>query len=162
MAIVKVVPKVYPGKADLIRVIQYVAGEGKKKKNVMARGGINILLSTTEFIAYQFWKTKEIYEKTDGRLLTHYVISFDNKGIDEIKAIQITESICQIFGGRFQIFWGVHTDTDNLHVHFIINSVSFVDGRKYSFGPPQLARMKQEVNMLEHVLLCNPYNGRSK
>lgn len=151
MAIVKIVEKMYPEKADLERVIKYVAGEGREKKNVATKGGINILMSTSEFVAFQFWKTKEIYEKIDGRLLIHFIISFDNIKIDNNKAILITEKLCRLFGGRFQIFWAVHQDTDNLHVHCVINSVSCMDGKKYSFGPQLLETMKQEANRYESL-----------
>ena len=37
----------------------------------------------------------------------------------------------EYFGGRYQVVVGTHVDKAHLHNHFVINSVSFVDGRKY-------------------------------
>ena len=37
----------------------------------------------------------------------------------------------QVWGKRFQVLVATHMNTDNLHNHFVINSVSYVDGKKY-------------------------------
>lgn len=37
----------------------------------------------------------------------------------------------EYFGERYQVVVGTHVDKAHLHNHFVINSVSFVDGRKY-------------------------------
>ena len=37
----------------------------------------------------------------------------------------------EYFGDRFQVVVGTHIDKAHLHNHFVLNSVSFVDGHKY-------------------------------
>jgi hypothetical protein len=37
----------------------------------------------------------------------------------------------EFFGERFQVVVGTHIDKAHLHNHFVINSVSFIDGKKY-------------------------------
>ncbi|MBP1574202.1 MAG: relaxase/mobilization nuclease domain-containing protein [Oscillospiraceae bacterium] len=37
----------------------------------------------------------------------------------------------RMWGGRFEIVVTTHLNTDNIHNHIVINSVSFVDGKKY-------------------------------
>lgn len=36
------------------------------------------------------------------------------------------------YGCSYQIVFGVHTDTEKIHIHFIMNTVSFIDGTMYS------------------------------
>ena len=36
-----------------------------------------------------------------------------------------------MWGDRFQVVVSTHLNTDNIHNHFVINSVSFKDGYKY-------------------------------
>ena len=38
----------------------------------------------------------------------------------------------EIWGGQFQVVVATHTDKDHIHNHFILNSVSYVDGKKYN------------------------------
>lgn len=38
----------------------------------------------------------------------------------------------EYYSSRYQIVFGVHTDTRNIHIHFIMNTVSYVDGMMYS------------------------------
>ncbi len=40
--------------------------------------------------------------------------------------------IAAYYAHRYQIVFGVHENTENLHIHFVFNTVSFVDGLKYN------------------------------
>ena len=44
------------------------------------------------------------------------------------------ETARQMWGARYQVVVTTHLNTDNIHNHFVINSVSFVDGRKFRNG----------------------------
>lgn len=39
-----------------------------------------------------------------------------------------------MWGAKYQVVVTTHLNTDNIHNHFVINSVSFVDGRKFRNG----------------------------
>ena len=47
-----------------------------------------------------------------------------------------------------QIAYAVHGNTDNLHTHFILNSVSYLDGHKLHLGWQDTAYMKSKINAL--------------
>ena len=75
--------------------------------------------------------TKGRYRKTDGRQYYHFVQSFaetDNLTPQEAHAIAL-ELARREFPG-FEVLVATHIDTDHLHSHLIVNSVSFQDGRK--------------------------------
>ena len=39
-----------------------------------------------------------------------------------------------MWGAKYQVVVTTHLNTDNIRNHFVINSVSFVDGRKFRNG----------------------------
>ncbi|MFY0389677.1 relaxase/mobilization nuclease domain-containing protein [Hominicoprocola fusiformis] len=41
--------------------------------------------------------------------------------------------ICHLFSGH-QIVYALHTDSAHCHLHFVVNSVSFEDGKKHFSG----------------------------
>ena len=54
----------------------------------------------------------------------------------------------KVWGNRFQVLVATHMNTDNLHNHFVINSVSYVDGKKYEQRRSQYAEMRAESDRL--------------
>lgn len=44
------------------------------------------------------------------------------------------ETARKMWGARYQVVVTTHLNTDNIHNHFVINSVSFVDGKKFRNG----------------------------
>lgn len=42
--------------------------------------------------------------------------------------------IARYYSDKYQIFYAVHEDTDNVHIHFGMNTVSYVDGSMYAEG----------------------------
>ena len=37
----------------------------------------------------------------------------------------------ELWGDKFQVVVTTHLNTDNLHNHFVLNSVSFLDGKRF-------------------------------
>ena len=75
---------------------------------------------------------KEFYGKTDGRVATHGVISLDENesGIENAgKLMLLLDDLMKDVFPNYQVVYAVHTNTENLHVHFIINTVG-LDGKK--------------------------------
>lgn len=75
----------------------------------------------------------ESYGKSKGVHLRHMVLSFDHKcePIAPEHAMALAFEIAGFYCYRYQIIYGVHCDTEHLHIHFIMNQVSYLDGRKY-------------------------------
>ena len=54
----------------------------------------------------------------------------------------------KVWGKRFQVLVATHMNTDNLHNHFVINSVSYVDGKKYEQRRSQYAEFRETSDKL--------------
>ena len=76
---------------------------------------------------------KDRFRKNGGVIGYTFIQSFspDDKLTPE-QAHEIGVRLAQeYFGERYQVVVGTHIDKAHLHNHFVINSVSFVDGHKY-------------------------------
>ena len=75
--------------------------------------------------------TKERFRKTDGRQYYHFVQSFrEQDDLTPQEAHAIGLELAQREFPNFEVLVATHIDTDHLHSHLIVNSVSFQDGRK--------------------------------
>ena len=75
--------------------------------------------------------TKERYRKTDGRQYYHFVQSFaetDDLTPQEVHTIGL--ELVQREFPNFEVLVATHVDTDHLHNHLVVNSVSFQNGKK--------------------------------
>ena len=91
--------------------------------------GINCLPDT----AYrEMMKTKEYWKKKDGILGYHAFQSFKEGEVSADKAHLIGLKLAEeLWGDKFEVLVSTHINTNHIHNHFVINSVSFKDGKKY-------------------------------
>jgi hypothetical protein len=128
IAIVKPVKVRRGNLAGLRAVIGYVKDEAKTD------GGRLVYMSGGSGMAGREFQdmllTKNLFGKTAGRQYAHFVQSFHDKDpITPELAFQIgKEYIASLEQLRdFQVLMAVHTGTDNMHIHYIINSVNSKD-----------------------------------
>ena len=75
--------------------------------------------------------TKERYRKTDGRQYYHFVQSFaETDDLTPQEAHAIALELGQREFPNFEVLVATHIDTDHLHSHLIVSSVSFQNGKK--------------------------------
>lgn len=142
MPIFKAIDK--PGKNIKI-VINYIAKDAKKEKDETLFMGINCA-DNPNIAAYQMQQTKAYYNKMNGRQYKHYVLSFAENEISLDKAKTYSKELAQqCFGERYEVAVGIHTNSKGgkIHAHFVVNSVSFVDGRKLHFAKNDLENFKR-------------------
>lgn len=100
----------------------HVANSNSKETVCMVRG-INC---SPEYVAEQFSIIKTQYGKTDGIVAYHGCISFPPNTLTPKQTIDIaTEFVSTVWGEDFQCLIACHNNTQCLHCHFLINSVSF-------------------------------------
>lgn len=80
----------------------------------------------------QFVHVKKAYDKEGGIVAYHAYQSFAPGETTPEQAHQIGVELAErMWGDRFQVVVATHLNTHCLHNHFIINSVSFRDGKRY-------------------------------
>ena len=76
--------------------------------------------------------TKNVYHKPDGRLYYHLVQSFPNGyEIEPELAHKIAVELAEKAFNNYEVVVATHIDREHIHSHFVFNSVSFEDGKKY-------------------------------
>ncbi|MCF0127101.1 MAG: relaxase/mobilization nuclease domain-containing protein, partial [Pseudobutyrivibrio sp.] len=115
--------------AQLGRELNYVTDEIKTVAGLYVGGRhITAIDRATE----EMMQVKEFFEKTDGRVATHGIISVDAAESDPKNAgklMALLNDLMEEIFPKHQVVYAVHTNTENLHIHFIINTVG-LDGKK--------------------------------
>ena len=81
-------------------------------------------------VAYEFFETKDYFQKTNGRQYRHYIQSFSPSEVSKEKILEIAVKWAEKSFPGHEIFIAVHDDKEHLHSHFIINTVNFETGEK--------------------------------
>ncbi len=93
--------------------------------------------------AQEFIETKKLWGKEDGRLCFHGYQSFKEDEVDAETAHRIGVELAQkLWGDRFQVVIATHCNTGHYHNHFILNSVSFLDGLHFDNRPEDYKAMR--------------------
>lgn len=114
---------------DSIRqVMTYVTNPDKTEKQFYTTG-INCEVKDA---VKQMQFVKIFYGKENGILAFHAYQSFNEGEVTPEIAHEIGVKLAnEMWGDRFQVVVSTHLNTKHLHNHFVINSVSFKDGKKY-------------------------------
>lgn len=127
---------------EALQQVNIYVRNGDKTEEELYVTGINC---STEHTLEEFWAVKRQFGKTGGILAHHGWQSFAAaEAVDADLVHQIGVELAQkAFGDRFQVIVTTHTDRKHLHNHFEVNSVSFVDGKKYYGNKESLRRLRQ-------------------
>ena len=117
------------GALQVGREVTYVTNDIKTLEGLYV-GARNI--SDISNAVDEMMQVKRFYQKLDGRVALHGIISLDEDESAKENAGKLMflcdELMEKIFPDN-QIVYAVHTNTDNLHIHFIANTVG-LDGKK--------------------------------
>lgn len=113
---------------DLYAALRYAENDDKTDRKVFV-GGINCSAQNAyaEMIAVQ--RRFGLRGKIVGY---HGIQSFKEGEVTPEQAFEIGKATARrMWGDRYQVLVTVHLNTDNVHCHFVVNSVSFKDGTKF-------------------------------
>ena len=114
---------------DSIRQVTTYATNPDKTEEQFYTTGINCEI---EDVVKQMQFVKIFYGKENGILAFHAYQSFNEGEVTPEIAHEIGVKLAnEMWGDRFQVVVSTHLNTKHLHNHFVINSVSFKDGKKY-------------------------------
>ena len=146
---------------DLYQALQYTEQDSKtdEKKYV---SGVNC---SAAFAYEEMMAVKRKYGERGKVVAYHGYQSFkaDELTPEQCHAIGI-ETAKRMWGKDYQVLVTTHLNTDNLHNHFVINSVSFRDGKKFRNSIEQHYELREISDAIckEHglsVLQNAPFRG---
>lgn len=110
------------------RIVDYATRESKcKSGHIIAR---NLHRDT---MAQDMYALDESHGKLKGTRIRHSIISFEDqdRATPEIAA-RIAEKACEYYADDYPVFAAVHEDTDNLHIHMVMQTTNIHNGKKYT------------------------------
>ena len=139
------VMKIKTIKSNLQAVINY-GKNGDKTDNGVLVSSVNCSVNT----AYEEMAlTKKFFHKEDKTLGYHIIQSFKGNEVSARTANQIGKELAEeLWGDKYQVVICTHINKENVHNHLILNSVSFVDGKKYHNSNSEIAFMKEASDNL--------------
>lgn len=146
MSIVKVVKSGFKSSEETANLINYIISEERHVIKGLT-GGRMILIGSPESVYQQMMDVKKYFKKCCGRYMQHIIVSFSNYelqylGVNEI--YKIAMRICSFFRWNQTIF-AIHQETEQIHIHLGVNTVSYLDGSKLRFS---LWEFKEYVNQV--------------
>lgn len=113
---------------DLAATLKYVEDGGKTDQTMYVSG-----INCPKKRAYEcMMTTKRRYGKLGGNVAYHGYQSFQSGEVTLEEAHRIgIETAKRMWGDDYEIVVTTHLNTDNLHNHIVVNSVSFRTGRKF-------------------------------
>lgn len=127
-------------------VIAYAGREAATNQRQLVTG-VNCTVGTarSEMIA-----VKKRFRKEDGTIAYHGYQSFREGEVTPEQAHRIGIQLAEeLWGERYQVLVATHVDKEShIHSHFVINTVSFVDGRKFYRSNEDYARMREVSDRL--------------
>lgn len=114
----------------LKHVLEYTAQDSKTEKQFYVTGINCDPASACE----QMSLTKLQFQKTDGILAFHGYQSFTPEEATPETAHAVGVKLAkELWSSRFEVAVSTHLDKHHLHNHFVLNSVSFMDGKHKIF-----------------------------
>lgn len=110
----------------------------------------------------EFMATKKSYGKTDGMNFYQYVQSFSpEENITPHQAHEIAIEFAEKAWTGYEVLVATHCDAQHIHSHFVINSVSFENGKKLRQNPNTLKSLRalsDEICRHHNLSTLEPYN----
>lgn len=116
---------------QLDRECRYIENDVKTMAGAYV-GSVNLATTDIGEAVEEMMKIKKYYGKTDGRAALHGIISLpveESKIENAASLMKLCEDVLKELFPDNQAIFAVHTNTENLHVHFIVNSVG-LNGKK--------------------------------
>lgn len=148
MAILKIIShgKTNAGKR---RLLQYVLDPKKTTPELCAvSGDFQTEEITPQSVYKSFTRTRALFHKVSlgGRTYTHGTIAFAPGEISPEEAAEFAEEFVLKNYPNNQVLTAVHTDAGHIHAHFVVEPVSFCDGRMLHTSKHDLDRAKKICN----------------
>jgi hypothetical protein len=124
-------------------VIDYCCQDKKVYDEISNQRLVSGINCDGENVFSEFLATKKSYKKTDGMNFYQYVQSFSpEENITPQKAHEVALEFAEKAWTGYEVLVATHCDAQHIHSHFVINSVSFENGKKLRQNPNTLKSLR--------------------
>ena len=141
---------------DLYRALRYAEDDNKTDRKMY----VSAINCPTKRAYEHMMATKQRYGKPGGNVAYHGFQSFRTGEVTPEQAHRIgMETAKRMWGRDYEIVVTTHLNTDNLHNHIVVNSVSFRTGKKFENHISDHYRLREisdEVCREHHLSVLPP------
>lgn len=120
MAILKIMDKAYADNEAEKTVYNYIMCSNKTNG---LTSGYNVY---KEYYLNIAETVHSLFSNNESHRFIHFIISYEND--HDIRTIYSDAMHTAMFFRDNQVIFGIHLNTDNQHIHFMVNNVRFTDG----------------------------------
>ena len=125
---------------DLHNTIEYAKADFKTEKQLY----VSAINCTEDNALKDMIATKKRFGKENGIIAFHGFQSFKEGEVTPDLAHKIGVRLAEeMWGDKYEVIVSTHLNTNHIHNHFVINSVSFVNGEKYRNTRENYAMMRR-------------------
>ena len=129
----------------MVDVMEYATNKNKTEQRFFVTG-VNCDPTTARD---EMMITKAGWNDTSEIVCYHGFQSFKHGEVTPEQAHEVGVKLAErMWGDRFQVIVATHLNTDCLHNHFVVNSVSFADGMHYHDNKANLRLLRQRSDEL--------------
>ena len=143
-------------------VIHYCCQDKKVYDEISNQRLVSGINCDGENAFFEFLATKKSYKKTDGMNFYQYVQSFSpEENITPHQAHEIAIEFAEKAWTGYEVLVATHCDAQHIHSHFVINSVSFENGKKLRQNPNTLKSLRalnDEICGQHNLSTLEPYS----
>lgn len=143
-------------------VIDYCCQDKKVYDEILNRRLVSGINCDGENAFAEFFATKKSYKKTDGMNFYQYVQSFSpEENITPQQAHKVALEFAEKAWTGYEVLVATHCDAKHIHSHFVINSVSFENGKKLLQNPNTLKSLRalsDEICRQHNLSTLEPYS----
>ena len=150
MAILKIISH-GKSRAAKRQILQYVLNPNKTKEQLCHVSGDYQKSETTYQSVYrEFERVRNIFgkDRVRGRTYTHGTVAFAPGEVTAEEAAVFASAFAERVYPNHQVLTAVHTDTEHIHAHFVVEPVSYLDGTMLHTSKRDLENAKQICNAM--------------
>lgn len=152
MAVNKIITAKAKTHSSMKACINYVLREDKTPDRLVAvTGPYDKEDINTQNVFDSFVEEKLNWDKDSGRMYMHSVLSFHkDEYITPEQALEIGIQLASEdpFYSKYQTLISVHQEKQHIHVHFVTNTVSYIDGHKEHHSASDVKALMNRTNKL--------------
>jgi len=136
--------KILPSRGSIKKIIDYVLNKEKTDEKIISGKDCSPNIVAID----EMNTTRELFNKTEGLSYHHIIQSFKPGEVTPGVAHEIGKELAENQFKGYEVLVATHIDKKHIHNHFVVNSVSFLDGRKLISNKETLREIKRESNRI--------------
>ncbi|MBQ7821208.1 MAG: relaxase/mobilization nuclease domain-containing protein [Clostridia bacterium] len=129
-------------------VIQYIFNPEKTESRLYGFEQVDPMCPAKSMV-----QVSRAFGKQKGIQIRHYIISFYQNEVDNPHtADRIAKNIALYIGYEYQTVYAVHESTDQIHIHIVHNTVSYVDSHRYRGNKMEYYTLLNIIYIISDIL----------